>query len=355
MRLSLLTTALLWLCATMLPSQTMHHLQVLEYDGTEHRKPLAHVEVQVRDAPSTTTDRNGMCTLSFRTSHPGDRVYVRRIDKPGYVILDNEIIDHWYLPTDDSPIVIVMCRATLLQRIEQQYLSALTSRQDQFLQEAEQRIKQRHEEGAISQKEYEEQVVKLYDEYERQLNDITNYIHRFTHIDLSAMTQQEQKVIEYVKQGDLQHAIDCYREIDALRLYQRKAKELQRLSHADSLITAHLSQQQLTQRRIVASVVRHLALQYKTARSLMAQDQWAQARNITTVAYHTADSINYLMPDSLRREPIYVRKAADGPTSASAEPGTNVLTDSTLTDFATILEQIKGLHWELGKIEKENR
>ncbi|MCR5394414.1 MAG: hypothetical protein K6E86_03380 [Bacteroidales bacterium] len=347
MRLSLLTSILLWLCATMLSSQTTHRLQVLEYDGTEQRKPLAHVQVQVRDAPSTSTDRNGMCRLDFRTAHPGDRVYVRRIAKQGYVILDNEIIDHWYLPSDDSPIVIVMCRTELLQHIEQQYLSALTSRQDQSLQEAERLLKQRHEEGAISQKEYEAQLVKLYDEYERQLNDITNYIHRFTHIDLSAMNHQEKQVVEYIKQGDLQHAIECYRAMDALRLYERKAQELQRLSHADSLITAHLSMQQLTQRRIVASVVRHLSLQYHTARSLMVQDQLPKAHSIAASAYAIADSINSLMPDSLRREPIFVSKPADATTDAPAGSNTNMQTDSTQTDFATILEQIKNLYSEL--------
>ena len=109
-------TTVLFFCLTVLFShaQCLQRVLVVEYNGENTKTPLSNVEIVVGNAGSSVTDNEGRCTLNFRTLKPGDKVSVRRIEKPGYEVFNNDVVSNWFLPTQDIEFVIVMCKEELL-------------------------------------------------------------------------------------------------------------------------------------------------------------------------------------------------------------------------------------------------
>ena len=297
---------LVWLTATVLPAQVFHQVQVLEYDGSGEKKPLGQVEVRVAGASSRVTDRDGRCTLRFLTAHPGDYIFVRSIYKPGYVVLNTETTDFWYLPSDDSPTTILMCREELLHAMEEKYMRSFTEGEDQRLQQTETMLHNQHAEGVLSQAEYERRIKQLYDVYEQRLKDIRNYIKRFTHIDLTAMNQEEQQIMACVNAGDIDGAIARYEEMDLLKHYRNKTSDVQQLSHADTLLQLHISRSLSTRKQLTAAYCRQLCLHVQKAQSLRKASQCEEARALLLWAAHMTDTLSAQLPDSLLRQPFEV-------------------------------------------------
>ena len=181
----LLTTALCCLCSVT-EAQVLHHIQVVEYKGEAQKSPLAQVEVLVVGAGSTVTDREGKCTLEFRTAKPGDRVHVRRISKPGFVVFNQELLDNWYLPKDNKEtFTIILCRSELLQRLEMEYMKTLSTEQEKSLLSEEKGLYDLHQSGRLTKEEYDRLIAALYRDYERKLNDLSVFVKRLSHIDLT--------------------------------------------------------------------------------------------------------------------------------------------------------------------------
>ena len=87
MRLAL--TILLFVLSSFLSSaQTVQKGIVEEYNGKAKKAPLAGVELNVRSAQSTVSDKGGVFSLQFQTGKPGQSVTVRRIEKLGYEIFN---------------------------------------------------------------------------------------------------------------------------------------------------------------------------------------------------------------------------------------------------------------------------
>lgn len=69
-------------------AQTVQPGLVKEYNEKAEKTPLAGVELNVRSAYSTVSDKNGAFSLNFLTMKPEEKINVRRIEKLGYEVFD---------------------------------------------------------------------------------------------------------------------------------------------------------------------------------------------------------------------------------------------------------------------------
>ena len=103
-------------------SQVCQHGLVLEYNEKHEKTPLGQVEILVQNAGSTVSNTNGSFTLNFRTLKHGDKVVVRRIEKPEYELFNRDAIDQWIISRSENDIfTIVMCRSDRLKRLRDNY------------------------------------------------------------------------------------------------------------------------------------------------------------------------------------------------------------------------------------------
>ena len=82
---------------------------VVEYNEKAAKTALAGVEVRAQRAQSTVSDKKGSFVLDFPTLKAGDRVAVRRIEKPGYEIFNKEAVEQWNI-NPSQPFTVEMCR-----------------------------------------------------------------------------------------------------------------------------------------------------------------------------------------------------------------------------------------------------
>ena len=223
----LLLIVFIYLCYTqLLLAQSNQEVIVYMYNGEKEKTPLSGVEVIVQNCGSTVTDKNGRCTLRFRSLKPGDKVTLRRADKPGYVVFNTEAIDQWHISRDGSAFVIVLVKQKDLIKQRDMYTRAVTKDMDRQLQLEEGVIGKQLSNGTITKVEYERKLANLRAEYESRLEDIDNYIDRIVHADLSEMNNTEKNVLDLVKKGDILGAIKAYEEMDIMGLYQQSKNEI---------------------------------------------------------------------------------------------------------------------------------
>ena len=211
---------------------------VKEYNERLEKTPLNQVEITISNAASTVSDKNGNFTLQFRTLKPGDKVNVRRIEKLGYEIFNKEALEQWYVARSNTPFVIVMCKSEKFKRIRDNYSQVSSDSYEKQLKKEEARLAAERKAGKLKEAEYEAALKKLNDEYDRQLEDLDNYIDQFARIDLSELSQTEARIIELVQQGKIEEAIHLYEGQGLEEKYKRQVMVSRKVQVAiDTLAT----------------------------------------------------------------------------------------------------------------------
>lgn len=236
-RLRIITfTLLVILSYCMAIAQCVQNGVVLEYRGEKNKVALANVEIVVNNAGSTVTDRNGHFTLQFRTLKPGDKVTIKRINKPGYEVFNTDILDQWFISRDGTEVTIVMCRSARLNELKRKYELIANSRYTTQLENSRQEINSSLNSGTITKAQYDKKLKELEDQYNKQLDNIDNYIDHFARIDLTELSRKEREIIKDVNDGNLDDAIKKYDEADLLSKYKQLSSDYKSLSDAEKKI-----------------------------------------------------------------------------------------------------------------------
>lgn len=212
-------------------AQAVQNGVVKEYNEKAKKTPLAGVELNVRSANSTVSDAQGAFALNFLTLKPGEKINVRRIEKLGYEIFNKEAIEQWNLnPT--TPFLIVMCKSDKFKKIRDNYEKVSSESYARQLKKEEASLAKLKAHGKLKEEEYQKQLFELRENYEKQLDNLENYIDRFSRIDLSELSAIEQEIIELVQQGKIEDAIAKYEEQNYVDKYKREVADLKEVSNA---------------------------------------------------------------------------------------------------------------------------
>lgn len=225
-RISLIFCLLLSLLFQLeLQAQSSQQVQILEYNGKDKKTPLQGVTLSVQNAASTMSDEQGAMTLQFRSLKAGDAVQVRRIDLAGYEVFNQEAIDAWTI-SPKKVFTLVLCKSERIKTLCEQYNSVASESYARQLKKDKEALNRLKAEGKLNQQNYEKRLQELEEQYNSQLDNLENYVDRFAHIDLSELSDEEQKIIELVQQGEIDKAISLYEEMDLLAKYQQQSKDL---------------------------------------------------------------------------------------------------------------------------------
>lgn len=212
-------------------AQTSQKGVVKEYREENSKRPLAGVEVEITNAGSVVSDRKGGFLLEFRTFKPGQKVNVRRIEKSGYEIFNKEALEQWNI-NPDEPFTIVMVKQELFKEIRDNY-SRISSKSyaEQYEKEKAALDKERQE-GRLSEERHREELEKLSDWYDAQLDNLDNYVDRFARIDLAELDENERTIIQLVKEGKLEEAMARYDEWGLIEIIESEVTDLSEIRNA---------------------------------------------------------------------------------------------------------------------------
>lgn len=240
LELRLLLLFLLSFYATTIYAQVTQSGVVMEYRGQQQKTPLAQVELRVIGAGSTVSGVQGMFQLKFRTLKAGDKVAVRGIEKVGYEIFNREAVDQWHISRSDRPFLIVMCRTENFRKIREGYEKVASKSYEHQLKRDEDILAQQRRKNKMSQQKYEAELEKLRNDYEDRLEHLDSYIDRFARIDLSELSETENRIIRMVQEGKIDEAVKAYDALGLEEKYHEQEKAVARTQSAiDRLSSQH--------------------------------------------------------------------------------------------------------------------
>lgn len=230
---------------------------IQEYNEKSKKTPLAGVELNVRSANSTVSDKDGNFTLQFLTLKPGEKVNIRRIEKLGYEIFNKEAVEQWNInPT--TPFVIVMCRSDKFKKIRDNYEKVSSASYARQLKKEEAALAKMKEEGKIKEAEYQQQLFDLRENYEKQLDNLDSYVDRFSRIDLSELSTAEQEIIDLVQEGKIDEAIAKYEEQNYVDKYTQEVAQIKEVSTAIDRLSEVKKSKEASKDSLLAAIDRQI-------------------------------------------------------------------------------------------------
>lgn len=239
-------------------AQTTQSGLIQEYREENDKRPLQGVEIEIKHAQSTVSDKKGKFMLEFRTLTPGKKVNVRRIEKLGYEIFNKEALEQWNI-NPEEPFTIVMVRQDVFKKIKDHY-NEISSKSyaEQHAREVK-RLEEERQSGKITEEELREELAQLEDWYEKQLDNIDNYVDRFARIDLNKLDTEERKIIALVEQGNLSAAIEAYNQLDLLAKYKAEYDDQRILLQAKEQIQQKIAEKNKNMNTTFAMIKRQIS------------------------------------------------------------------------------------------------
>ena len=233
---------------------------VYEYLGPNQRKPLANVEIVVANASSVISGKNGEFELNFRNQVPGSKVNVRRIQKNGFEIFNQEEVDQWYITTGEDPFYIVLVKTERLNEARANLLAKAQKQLHQQLEKDRKTITVEYKKNRITKEEYEKRKKKLEREYQTQLQNIDNYIDRFLLLDMNALSEKEQDIVRLVKEARFLEAIERYEQADLIGKFEQQFQQQSQLENDVKAIEGAEEELRRQRQRIQNSIARQIDL-----------------------------------------------------------------------------------------------
>lgn len=247
----------------LLVAQSQQQVQVREYKEKAQKTPLEGVSLSVQNAGSTMSDAQGLMTLQFRTLKAGDQVQVRRVDLTGYEIFNSDAVEQWTI-SPQKAFNLILCRSDRFKQLRDNYMRISSASYERQYKQDQARLAALRKENKLQEEAYQQQLADLENNYYEQLDNLENYVDRFTRIDLSELSAQEQHLIELVQEGKIDEAIQLYESADYLSQYNAQVKDLQEINRAQAAL-AKVEAEKLEAREKVQDAIHRQVLTYQLA------------------------------------------------------------------------------------------
>lgn len=253
-----LMSTLLLVGALVGSAQTVQKGYVVEYNGRAKSTPLPGVSLDVRQASSAVSDRKGRFELSFLTLQPGSRISYRTIQKTGYEIFNKDALDQWIL-SSEHPFKIVMCRSEMIKQLRDTYSKNTSANyRNQYNKELA-ALDDLRKRGKIKEEEYGKRLREAETLYEKQLDNLQNYVDRFVRIDLTNISSKEREIIALVQAGKMDEAIAKYDKLSIVEQLKTGIEQQHKLEAAVSQLLAKLRTQTQVNDSLYAIAERHIS------------------------------------------------------------------------------------------------
>ncbi len=207
------------------------------------KRPLPQVEVSVKGAGSTVTDEEGTCTLRFNVMQPGDPIVVRQFARPGYELLNPELLRDLVIRRDDKPLEVVMISQDNAIKLSRIITSQVGSQFDKM------KLRELNELDILAV-DYEKKKKAIIEKYEAKLNDVEQYIDRLVRVDITRVTASESAAFEAFNSGDLDRALQIFENENLITQYRETVNSLNAVQAAHAKVDAEMDDQMQSQKDI---------------------------------------------------------------------------------------------------------
>ena len=264
---------------------------VKQYNQKQQKTPLAGVQVEVRGAQTATSAANGSVTLQFATLKPGDRVPFRAATKAGFELMNKTAVEQWNISRDQKPFEIVLIQSTYFTQLKGKLKQSSVDSYHEKYEKALAELERLQKEGKLKEEEYRQKLDELEDHYDNQLKNLDAYVDQFARIDLSELSEQEQRFVELAHAGRLDEAAEAYNALNAAGKYITAVENVRRLNEDIAKLEDEKAQQQKAAKTFFAVLQRQVNTlklaggeeSYKKAGELLKRAALADTTNVDAV------------------------------------------------------------------------
>ncbi len=231
----------------------------MEYTEHHEKRPLAGVIINVKDAGSKTSSQDGSLTLQFNTLKPGNKVELTSAKKEGYEIMNKDGVKQWFISSDNTPFTILLIKSNYFTLLKQRITQTSTNSYKTKFNKAKKEIEELKKNGKIKEDEYNQRLEELEQERKNALQNLNNYIDQFARIDLSEVSEEEQKILNMVEQGQIDEAVKAYDELNISNKLRQARDEIKKLTEAEVKISDKKAEKTNEIKELIAKQEREIA------------------------------------------------------------------------------------------------
>ena len=174
------------------------------------------------DVQPATTDNDGIFLLSFKKHLPGDIVYNLRITKPGFEIVNSQVLKSGIILTEKDTLKIVMARPEQLAEARARYYDIIDAYHLNRHEATIAQLKKELEAAKITAAEYEQRATEAEQQLAKALEQAEHYADLFSRINKDDLDAVSRSAFQALSEGDVGRAIKIYENANAFGKMKEK-------------------------------------------------------------------------------------------------------------------------------------
>ena len=198
-----------------------------------HGVGLSGVTIRIKGVNVVMSGKGGKFRILLPENHIKDIIYIELISKPGYELIDRDILHRPIVYNPNTPLTIVMEEESILAEerlaIEKKLRRALLL----YLEKSEREI----QESDFTVQEKNRKLQELYNRQSSQECLINDMVNQYVKYDYDAMSMFDLKVTESIINGELEKADSLLNTKGYISDRVNKLYEIRdKISHSDSIL-----------------------------------------------------------------------------------------------------------------------
>lgn len=168
-----------------------------------HGVGLSGVTIRIKGMNVVMSGKDGLFFISLPQNHKGDNIYVELISKPGFELIDKDILNRPIIYNPSTPLSIVMEEESILAKERLAIEKKLRVTLQHKLIEKEDELEALKEQHQISDEAYRRQLQELYNQQKNNETLIGDMVDRYSKIDFDEVDEFNRRLSQLIFDGKL--------------------------------------------------------------------------------------------------------------------------------------------------------
>jgi tetratricopeptide (TPR) repeat protein len=195
------------------------------------KKPVSGVKILYTGAKATESDAAGSFRLVFAGKKPGDIVFMEKIHKQGFELVNFKELEINKISNQDAfGVDIILAPAGTLEAARREYYRISNTAMMAGLDREKSTLKAQLEQAKITQKQYLQKYEELKNQYEEQRKNLDILAEKFARTNFDDMGAVQREALELFKAGKIDEALKKLQGADLIGQAKKVIEEEKRLN-----------------------------------------------------------------------------------------------------------------------------
>jgi|GEM_PF-3850699 len=193
------------------------------------KAPLAGVQIEYEDAPSTTSDDGGSFELSFLEKKYGDLVFMRTISKLGYELVNEKELLYPTLSSDK--IKIILCKKGTLDQMRAEYYNLSKEALSRGYRKQIKRLKSALKSKKIEEKDYFFKIKGLQEQLKKSEEKASELADKYARTNFDDVSVEYKQAFEQFKLGNLDGTVAILEKVNLPERLKNRLEEKEKIQN----------------------------------------------------------------------------------------------------------------------------